>query len=180
MIWKAAYQPLLIAAACCSEIKRRWSHWLANQNRVFWLVRKLDSVIMDDNVLLWRLACFKGELWRFLTWLLFSWGSPHVEESWKPNKNVFDRARDLHLLPALRNSYNANLWGQVLYPLLGLLNTLRKPFQDLCNTGGFLTRHHRARLSQIVGRNSINLVFFHVNNHCRLPRWHIQKALASR
>ena len=36
-------------------------------------------------------------------------------------------------LPALQNISNPNLWGQALYPLLGLLNTFRKPFQDLRN-----------------------------------------------
>ena len=113
----------------------------------------------------------KGELRQFLTALSFSWGWPH-------GKKWFDVARNLHWLPALRNSYNANLWGQALYPLLGPLNTFRKPFQDLCNTSWFLTRHHRAHLTQRVWRNSINIVFLYGVTHLRLPRWRIQKALA--
>ena len=76
--------------------------------------------------------------------------------------------------------YKANLWGQALYPLLGLLNTFRKPLQDLWNTSWFLRRHHRAPLTPIVWRNRINFVFLRVNTHLRLPRGHIQKALTSR
>ena len=83
-------------------------------------------------------------------------------------REVSDQVRDLHWLPALQNSFNTNLWGQALYPLLGLLNTFRKPFQDLRNT-----RHHCARG---VAKQYKLCSFV---THFRLPRGHIQKALTS-
>ena len=82
------------------------------------------------------IMALKGERQRFLTPSLFSWGSPHVEGSKNPDENWFDQAIGLHWLPALGNSYKANLWGRALHPLLGPLNTVRYGYaptnQRLC------------------------------------------------
>ena len=65
----------------------------------------------------------------FLTPLSFSRGSPPVEGSKKTDENWLELARDLHWLPVLWNSYNANLWcGETVWTLCFCMESLTSDY----------------------------------------------------